>query len=237
MVVTPAIDLKEGRCVRLFKGDFATVHKVADDPVKVAAAFQKSGAEIIHVVDLDGALHQGKRNLDIVREIVSGVSCKIEMGGGLRSMEELERVSDLGVWRMIIGSAAVEDPQFVREAVSRYGDRIAVGIDAKDGKVSTAGWTEQSDIDYITFAQRMEDLDVHTIIFTDIDRDGMLSGPSMLRLQALKSAVRCKVIASGGVASNKDVLMLKKLGLDGAIIGKALYTGDVDLRRAIEECG
>ena len=237
MVIIPAIDLKEGRCVRLFKGDFATVHKVADDPVRVAAAFEKSGAKVIHVVDLDGALHQGKRNLDIVRGIADGVSCGIELGGGLRSMEELEKVSELGVWRMIIGSAAVENPQFVKEAVAKYGDRIAVGIDAKDGKVSTSGWTEQSDLDYITFAQRMEDLDVSTIIFTDIEKDGMLSGPSMLRLQALKSAVRCRVIASGGVASNKDALMLKKLGLDGAVIGKAIYTGDVDLRKAIDECG
>lgn len=235
MIVLPAIDLKDGACVRLYKGDFATVHTVSDDAVSTALHFRACGAEEIHMVDLDGAKDGVRKNADIVRRVAEESGLKIELGGGIRSMEDLKAVFDLGVYRAVIGSAAVTDPDFVAEAAACYGERVAVGVDAKDGRVRTAGWLDDSGEDYLAFARRMASLGVKGIIFTDIDTDGTLAGPPLRRLGALRTALPCRLTASGGVGSNEDVRDLKSAGMDAVIIGKAYYDGRVDLRRAIEE--
>lgn len=235
MIIYPAIDLKDGKCVRLLKGDFSTVHQVAEDPVATAQAFRQSGAEWIHMVDLDGAKDGVRKNSEIVQTVCQQSGLKIELGGGIRSMADLEVVFRLGVSRCVIGSAAVSDPEFVKEAVEVYGDKIAVGIDALDGEVKTAGWEQDSGLNYLEFARSMEALGVQTIIFTDIATDGALSGPSMERLNALRQAVACRITASGGVSCNGDITALKAAGMDGAIIGKAYYAGTIDLPKAIRE--
>ena len=237
MILEPAIDLKDQKVVRLHKGDFDTVHQVAHDPVTVAKDFAAAGAKVIHMVDLDGA-RSGKRvNSDIIARVIRETGMKVELGGGIRSMADLEAVDAMGVWRMVIGSAAVTDPDFVKAAVERYGDRIAVGVDAKNGEVKTAGWEAGSGLNYLDFARQMEKIGVKTLIFTDIDTDGMLSGPSYQRLAALQRAVSCQIVASGGVSCNEDLVRLREMGLYGAIIGKAYYAGTVDLAKAVREGG
>ncbi len=238
MILFPAIDLKDGRAVRLYQGDFSTAHQVADDPLATARAFYDAGARHIHMVDLDGARSGERRNGAIVRAVAERSGLRVELGGGIRSMADLEEVFALGAWRGVIGSAAVSDPGFVRAAVERYGpDRIAVGIDAKDGVVRTAGWERSSGLDYLDFARQMEELGVKFIIFTDIAADGTLSGPSYGRLAALQGAVGCRITASGGVSCNGDLEKLRDMGLYGAIIGKAWYAGTVDLPAAVKEAG
>ena len=237
MILFPAIDLKDCKVVRLYKGDFATAHQVADDPLTTARAFYAAGARHIHMVDLDGARSGRRKNAAIVQAVARESGLKVELGGGIRSMEDLEEVFALGVWRCVIGSAAVSHPEFVKEAVARYGERIAVGIDAMDGIVKTAGWEQSSGLDYLNFARSMESIGVKVIIFTDIATDGMLSGPSFDRLSALQGAVNCQITASGGVSSNEDLSRLNAMGLYGAIIGKAYYAGTVDLARAVKEAG
>lgn len=237
MLIFPAIDLKDGRVVRLHKGRFDTVHQVADDPVETARTFYAAGARYLHMVDLDGAREGVRKNSAIV-QAAAQVGLHIELGGGIRSMADLLEVFGLGVWRAVIGSAAVSDPDFVREAVEQYGpERIAVGIDAKDGLVRTAGWEENAGVEYIAFAKQMEAIGVKYIIFTDIETDGMLSGPSFGRLEALQRAVSCSLTASGGVSSNADLRALRDRGLYAAIVGKAWYAGAVDLAQAVEEGG
>ena len=234
MVILPAIDLKDGKVVRLYKGDFDTVHQVADDPVATARAFYEAGARWIHMVDLDGAKDGTRKNSTIV-QAVSAVGLKIELGGGIRTMSDLEAVFAMGVTRAVIGSAAVSHPEFVKQAVETYGDRIAVGIDTKDGRVKTAGWVEDSGLDYLDFARSMEGKGVKTIIFTDIETDGTLSGPSFARLKELQQAVSCQIVASGGVSNNKDIQDLAAMDLYGAIIGKAYYAGTIDLAQAVAD--
>ena len=237
MLIFPAIDLKDGQVVRLKKGDFSTVHQVASDPVAVAEAFYASGARHLHMVDLDGARDGKRKNSEIVRRTAQ-CGLAVELGGGIRSMEDIEAVFALGVHRAVIGSAAVSDPDLVREAVLRWGGaRIAVGVDAKDGKVRTAGWETDSGLDYLEFARSMEALGVSHLIFTDIDTDGLLSGPSFSMLDALKTAVSCRIMASGGVSCLDDIVRLRNRGLYGAIIGKAYYAGAVDLAEAVREGG
>ena len=237
MLLFPAIDLKDGKVVRLCRGDFATVHQVAEDPVAVARAFYAAGARHLHMVDLDGA-REGQRKNSSVVQAVAGVGLAVELGGGIRSMADIEAVFALGVWRVIIGSAAVSDPDFVRAAVARWGgDRVAVGIDARNGRVRTAGWEQDSGLAYLDFARSMEALGVTHIIFTDIGTDGMLSGPSYDCLAALQHSVSCRITASGGVSSHQDLRRLKGMGLYGAIIGKAWYAGRIDLKQAVEEAG
>ena len=237
MILFPAIDLKDGKAVRLYKGDFATAHQVADDPLATAKAFYDAGARHIHMVDLDGARSGARQNGAIVEAVARSSGLKVELGGGIRSMADLEAVFALGVWRCVIGSAAVSHPEFVAEAVARYGERIAVGIDAMDGIVKTSGWEQSSGLDYLDFAKSMEAMGVKTIIFTDIATDGMLSGPSFDRLAALQKAVDCQIVASGGVSSNEDLSRLDGMDLYGAIIGKAYYAGTVDLAQAVKEAG
>ena len=237
MLIFPAIDLKDGKVVRLHKGRFDTVHQVADDPVETAKTFCAAGARYLHMVDLDGA-RDGKRKNSAIVQAVAEVGLRIELGGGIRSMADLDAVFGLGVWRAVIGSAAVSDPEFVREAVAKYGpERVAVGIDAKDGLVRTSGWEENAGLDYIAFAEQMESIGVKYIIFTDIETDGTLSGPSFDRLEALQKAVSCSITASGGVSSNEDLRQLRDRGLYAAIVGKAWYAGAVDLAQAIREGG
>ena len=178
-----------------------------------------------------------RKNGEIVRAVCENSGLKVELGGGIRSMADLEDVFALGVYRAVIGSAAVRDPDFVKEAAARYRDRIAVGIDALNGKVKTSGWIEDSGLDYLTFAWKMESLGVRNIIFTDIDTDGALSGPSLDRLRALRASVSCQIIASGGVSCNRDIRDLLAIRMDGVIIGKAFYTGDIDLPLAVKEAG
>lgn len=237
MIILPAIDLKDQKVVRLYKGDFGTVHQVAQDPLETAKAFYDAGARYIHMVDLDGAKSGQRVNSHIVSQVAKESGLKVELGGGIRTMADLEAVDEMGVTRMVIGSAAVSNPELVKEAVQRYGKRIAVGIDTQNGRVKTAGWVEDSGLDYIQFANQMEALGVQTIIFTDIDTDGALSGPSYKRLEALQKAVSCRIIASGGVSCNKDIEQLNKMGLYGAIIGKAYYAGTIDLAQAVREGG
>ncbi len=237
MLIFPAIDLKDGQVVRLVKGDFSSVHQVARDPVSTAEQFYAAGARQLHMVDLDGARDGVRRNGELVRA-VTGCGLRVELGGGLRTMEDLEEVFALGIWRAVIGSAAVSDPGFVRDAVEEYGpERIAVGVDAREGLVRTAGWEEETGLDCLTFARRMEELGAEYLIFTDIDTDGTLSGPPFGRLEALQRAVGCSITASGGVSSNADLRALRDMGLYGAIVGKAWYTGAVDLKLAVEEGG
>ncbi len=237
MLIFPAIDLKDGKAVRLRRGDFSTVHQVADDPLETARTFCAAGARYLHMVDLDGAREGVRKNSAIVRA-AAFAGLRIELGGGIRSAADLEAVFALGVWRAVIGSAAVSRPDFVREALAAWGpERIAVGVDAKDGLVRTAGWEENAGVDYLAFARQMEDLGVRHIIFTDIDTDGVLAGPAFDRLEALQKTVSCAITASGGVSSNADLRALRDRGLYAAIVGKAWYAGAVDLAQAVEEGG
>ena len=237
MLIFPAIDLKDGKVVRLHKGRFDTVHQVADDPVETAKTFCAAGARYLHMVDLDGA-RDGKRKNSAIVQAVAEVGLRIELGGGIRSMADLEAVFGLGVWRAVIGSAAVSDPEFVREAVAKYGpERVAIGIDTKDGLVRTSGWEENAGLDYISFAEQMGSIGVKYIIFTDIETDGTLSGPSFDRLEALQKAVFCSITASGGVSSLEELRRLERMGVRAAILGRALYDGRLDLRTVIQEVG
>lgn len=236
MFILPAIDLKDGKAVRLYKGDFDTVHQVADHPAAVARDFLSAGARWLHLVDLDGAKDGARKNAAMVREL-SALGLQTELGGGIRSVADLEEVFAMGICRAVIGSAAVSHPELVREAVEQYGEKIAVGVDTKDGIVKTAGWVESSGLDYLDFAKQMEAMGVKTIIFTDIDTDGTLSGPSFARLEALQRAVSCRLVASGGVSCNGDIQRLAAMGLYGAIVGKAYYAGTIDLARAVKDGG
>lgn len=235
MRILPAIDLKDGQCVRLQKGDYGTAHKVAEDPVETARGFLAAGAKLIHMVDLDAAKDGSHANYGVVERVIQETGAAVELGGGVRSMADVEAVLALGVTRVIIGSAAVQKPSFVREAVEKYGDKIAVGIDAKSGTVRTEGWLNDSGEDFISFAKLMERYGVQTIIFTDIDKDGMLAGPNFEQLSMLRAAVSCGIVASGGVSTIEDIRKLKALGIDEAIAGKAVYTGALDLAAAIKE--
>ncbi len=236
MILLPAIDLKDGKCVRLQKGEFDTVHQVADNALDTAAAFAAAGAEWIHMVDLDGARNGLRRNAAIVAQVAQNAGLKVELGGGIRSMADLEEIFSLGVERAVIGSAAVSDPDFAAQAAEKYGEHIAVGIDCLDGRVRTAGWEKDSGLDGIAFAKSMAAIGVKVIVYTDIAADGMLSGPSFAQLERLIDSVSCRIVASGGVTTLADVKRLRDMGLYGAIIGKAYYAGTIDLSQAMKEC-
>lgn len=235
MIIYPAIDLKEGRCVRLYQGDFAQETVVNPDPVKQAISFENAGAKALHIVDLDGALSGDLTNLQVIQAILAAITIPIQVGGGIRSMAQVARYLDAGVSRVIIGSKAVEDPAFVAEAVQQYGDQIAVGIDAKDGLVATRGWLAVSDQNYLTVADQMAQLGVKTIIFTDIAKDGTLMGPNLEQLQAIAAKVPdLQIIASGGISSREDLEAVKALGVYGVISGKALYNGNITMTDVVE---
>jgi phosphoribosylformimino-5-aminoimidazole carboxamide ribotide isomerase len=234
MTIYPAIDIKGGRCVRLTQGraDQETVY--AENPADVAADFRAAGSAWVHVVDLDGAFAGEPQNLAAVRAIVAA-GMKVELGGGLRTRAAVERALGFGVSRVVIGTRAAESEAFVGELVQAFGDRIAVGIDAKNGQVAVKGWVDTTGVGALALAQRMAALGVATLIYTDIGTDGMLTGPNLAAQEAMLAAVSCRVIASGGVSRREDVIALAKLAqrhahLDGVIVGKALYERRVDLR-------
>ncbi len=233
MIIFPAIDIKDGRPVRLVKGDYSTASQVADSVVSAAKGFEAAGAQWLHMVDLDGAKAGSTINRDIIIETANTVSMKVEVGGGIRDIDTIRSYLDNGVERVILGSAALKKPELVREAVKLYGDRIAVGIDARDGKVATEGWLDTSSVDYLDFARMMEEIGVKTIIFTDISKDGTLQGPNLQQLEAINNAVSCDIIASGGISCAGDIEHLRDLFMYGAICGKSLYSGSLDLGDAI----
>ena len=233
MIILPAIDIKDGQCVRLFKGDYSTVQKVADNYMDTAKAFENAGAEWIHMVDLDGAKDASQQNKEIFIDVAKNTGLKVEVGGGIRSLDTVEMYLQSGISRVIIGSAAVKDPQLVKDAVKEFGNRIAVGIDAKDGYVATEGWLETSDVTFTHLAREMCRIGVEYIIFTDISKDGTLSGVNAEQLEQINTSCSAYIIASGGVRSIEDIRTCKKLGLYGAICGKSLYSGSLDLAEAI----
>ena len=236
MILYPAIDLKDGCCVRLKKGDFAQKTVYFENPVETALMWQSMGGEFLHLVDLDGAKDGASKNIAVIENIVKALDIPVELGGGIRSMEQLERYFSMGVARAILGTAALKNPEFVCQAVAEYGEKIAVGIDAKNGSVAVAGWLEVSDTDAVTFAKGMEQIGIKHIIYTDIDTDGMMCGPNLKGLSAMVHAVpKVGVIASGGVASKEDLIAIQKTGAAGAIIGKALYQKTINLTEAVKE--
>ena len=237
MILLPAIDMKDGRCVRLKKGEFSTASQVADSAVETAKAFAAAGAKWIHMVDLDGARGGARTNFPQISEVIQTAGLSVELGGGIKTCEDVDAVSGAGVARLVIGSAAVTHPEVVDYALERYGNRVAVGIDCLDGRVRTAGWEQDSGLSGLDLARQMEEWGVKTLIFTDIATDGMLSGPSFNQLAALQKAVNCNIVASGGVTTLDDVKRLRDMGLYGAIIGKAYYAGTLDLAEAIREAG
>ena len=234
MIIFPAIDLLGGKAVRLMRGDYNQVTVYSDNPLHTAILFKISGAEYLHVVDLDGARDGDTANFDTIASIAENSKLKVEVGGGIRSMETVERYLDAGVFRVILGTAAITEPGFVAEAVARFGDRIAVGVDIKDGLVAIKGWTEVSDKNAFAFGREMDDIGVKTVICTDISKDGVLGGTNLELYRELSAALSLDIIASGGVSTLEDIRALKALGLYGAIIGKALYTGGISLSDAIE---
>lgn len=234
MLIFPAIDIKNKICVRLTQGDFDTVQQVADNPYDTALGFQAAGCEWIHMVDLDGAKTASPQNSEIFIEVARQTGLKVQLGGGIRTMETIAYYLGNGITRVILGSAAINDPDFVREAVGCYAKRIAVGIDAKDGMAAAEGWLDASSVHYLELAKRMEDIGVKCIIFTDISKDGTLSGPNLEQLSALQNAVSCDIIASGGIRDIGHISTLREMGLYGAICGKSLYGGTLDLAQAIK---
>ena len=237
MIILPAIDIQNGECVRLYRGDFATAHKVAEDPLETAGSFYRDGARWIHMVDLDGARTGRRENAALFLKVADQSGLQVELGGGIRDRETLDYYLSHGISLCILGSAALKDPVLVREAAAAYGERIAVGIDARDGMVAAEGWLQVSQVSYIEMAKRMEDAGVRTLIFTDIAKDGMLSGPNLEQLSALQQAVSCRIIASGGIRELKDIQALKVMGIYGVICGKSLYSGTLKLREAVAAAG
>lgn len=237
MIILPAIDMKDEQCVRLQKGEFSTVSQVADSAVETAKNFASAGAKWIHMVDLDGARKGIRTNFSHIKEVIRQSGLAVELGGGIKTREDVEAVAASGVSRLVIGSAAVKNPQVLDYALERYGDRVAVGIDCLAGRVRTAGWEEDSGLSGLDFARQMDEKGVKVIIFTDIATDGMLSGPNFEQLAILKKTVRCDIVASGGVTTLDDIKRLRDMGLYGAIIGKAYYAGTINLAQAIREAG
>ncbi len=234
MLIFPAIDLYEGRAVRLYKGDYAQMTVYSNDPVSVARDFKAQGAAQMHTVDLEGARDGGTPNLGTIERIVRETGLFVECGGGLRDMAAIDRAFSAGVGRVILGTAAVSDPALLEEAVGKYGERIAVGADLRDGRVAIRGWREDSGVTAEDFLRGIEALGVRTVICTDISRDGAMRGANAELYERLQREFGLDLIASGGVSGMEDVRRLRELGLYGAIIGKAYYTGNIALRDAVE---
>ena len=236
MIIFPAIDIMDGKPVRLLRGDFDTAEQVAEDVLTTAKQFARVGCTWVHIVDLDGSMQKKPVNTDPILQVVEHTPLKVEVGGGIRTMEDIAFYLDRGVDRVILGSVALKNPELVQQAVDAYGDKIAVGIDAKQGMVATEGWTEDSQMDFIDLAKAMEKMGVATIIYTDIGRDGTLSGPDVQGLDRLNKAVGCNVIASGGVTTITDILVMKDKKMYGTICGKCIYKKTLDLREAVGIC-
>lgn len=233
MNLFPAIDLIGGKAVRLVKGDYAQVTVYSDSPVKVAKYFEECGAKYLHVVDLEGARDGSLANLETIKDIIKNTGLFVEVGGGIRSIETVKKYIEAGAKRVIIGTAAVTDPEFLEAAVAAYGEKIAVGVDIKDGMVAIKGWTETSAQSCFDFCEKLSDMGIKTIICTDISKDGLLAGTNLALYRELSEKFSMDITASGGVSTLDDIRKLCEMDMYGAILGKALYTGNIDLREAL----
>ncbi|MFQ5901747.1 MAG: 1-(5-phosphoribosyl)-5-[(5-phosphoribosylamino)methylideneamino]imidazole-4-carboxamide isomerase [Thermodesulfobacteriota bacterium] len=237
MLIIPAIDLKKGQCVRLKQGDMGQSTIYSNNPVEIAGRWEEMGAEFLHVVDLDGAIAGKPENQQTINKIIDAIDIPVQLGGGIRSLRTMEEYISLGVHRIVLGTIALEHPLLVEDASESFPGKIAVGIDARNGMVAIKGWTEQTGEKAIDLARRLEDLGASTVIYTDISRDGMLSGPNIEAIKEIAMALSIPLIASGGVSSMDDIkalLSLENSGVEGMIVGKAIYTGDIDLKKAIK---
>lgn len=236
MEIFPAIDLKDGQVVRLTQGDYNKVEVYATDPAAIARQFRRAGARNLHVVDLDGARDGVAVNHQAIRAIAQTEGLFIEVGGGIRDEARIAAYLELGVGRVILGTVAVEDPAFTAAMIKKYGDAIAVGVDARDGKVAVKGWLETTALDSLTFCRQLEEMGLATIIYTDISRDGAMQGTNRDIYRTLCQTLGLNIIASGGISSLEDVAALREIDVHGAILGKALYTGALDLREVLAQC-
>ena len=236
MIIFPAIDIIDGKPVRLYKGDFSTAAQVAEDALETALSFVEAGCEWVHMVDLDGSLKKKPVNAQTFITVARETPLKVELGGGIRTMSDIDFYAQNGISRIILGSVALKDPQLVKEAVKEFGDLIAVGIDAKNGYAAAEGWTQSSNVYFTDLASQMESAGVKTIIYTDIGRDGTLSGPNIEQLKEINDAVSCNITASGGVTDINDIRLLRDNGLYAAICGKSIYQGTLNLKEAVEAC-
>ena len=234
MLIFPAIDLYDKKAVRLFKGDYNQMTVYSENPLEVAKGFKAAGAEYIHMVDLEGAKDGTTPNFDIVASVAKESGLKVEIGGGIRNEETVKKYIDAGVMRVILGTAALNDRQFLESVCKKYGDKIAVGADLKDGQVAVKGWLETSNVSGMDFLSEMESLGVKTVICTDISRDGAMRGTNRELYKELSEKFSMDIVASGGVSTIEDIKALREMNLYGAIVGKAIYTGDIDLSEAIE---
>ncbi|SDL70035.1 1-(5-phosphoribosyl)-5-[(5-phosphoribosylamino)methylideneamino]imidazole-4-carboxamide isomerase [Sediminibacillus halophilus] len=234
MKIIPAIDLIDGKCVRLYQGDFSRSTQVGMDPEAQLAAFIRDGADMIHIVDLDGARSGKGSQLELITRLCRLSTVPIEVGGGIRTMDTVERLLKAGASRLVLGTSALEDDAFLKAVLKTYPEHVVIGIDAKDGKVAVRGWETVLEIDFIDFAREMEGLGVKTIVFTDISKDGTLSGPNLQALQQISQAVDCNIVASGGIKDMDDLRKLEKIGIKEAIVGKAIYDGRVSLKGAFD---
>lgn len=234
MIIFPAIDLIDGKAVRLVKGDYAQMTVYDSNPLNTALKFQNAGSEYLHTVDLQGAKDGGTPNFETVKQITSNTSLKVETGGGIRDIKTVEKYINAGVFRVILGTAAVTDPDFLKLALKEFGEKIAVGVDIKNGNVAIKGWLEDSGFECFDFFTRLQDWGVNTVICTDISKDGLLAGTNLLLYKELSEKFNVNITASGGVTSLDDVRKLREMNLYGAILGKALYTGNIDLEEAIK---
>ncbi|MGE6259663.1 1-(5-phosphoribosyl)-5-[(5-phosphoribosylamino)methylideneamino]imidazole-4-carboxamide isomerase [Heyndrickxia sporothermodurans] len=230
MKIIPAIDLIEGKCVRLFQGKFNTSTEVGSDPRTQISQFINDGAELVHIVDLDGARKGVPAQFELIKKLTEISTIPIEVGGGIRDFETIENYITAGVTRIVLGTAAIEDEAFLKKALSTFKQHIVIGIDAINGKVATHGWETISEINYIEFAKKMEMLGVETIIYTDISKDGTMSGPNQVELENIVNSVDCTIVASGGIRNMQDIEALKEIGITEAIVGKAIYNGEVQLQ-------
>ncbi|WAA10976.1 1-(5-phosphoribosyl)-5-[(5-phosphoribosylamino)methylideneamino]imidazole-4-carboxamide isomerase [Fervidibacillus albus] len=234
MILFPAIDIRDGKCVRLKQGRYDQ-EEIYGDPVEMARKWEEKGATFLHVVDLDGARKGNDENFPVIASIVQSVNIPIQVGGGIRSIQTIEKYIEIGVNRIIIGTKAVENEDFLKQAVQRFSSKIVVSIDAKNGRVATDGWTKTSDVRAVDFAKSLETIGVQTVIYTDIAKDGMLLGPNFEELKTMTQAVNIRVIASGGITTIRDVQKLNAMNVYGAIIGKALYSGTIELEQLLKE--
>ncbi len=234
MRIYPAIDIKDGKCVRLFKGQFSDVTVYGESPADMAKKWESLGGEFIHVVDLDGALKGHGVNEEKIKEICKAVNVPVQTGGGIRTMEDIDAKLSCGVDRVIIGTKAVADSNFVKQAVEKYGKKIVIGIDAKNGMVAIEGWEKTSNFTAVEFAKQMVSIGVQTIVYTDISTDGTLAGPNAAAMEEMVKAVDADIIASGGIGSLEHIKSLVKTGVEGVIVGKALYTNKVNLTTAVK---
>lgn len=235
MDIIPAVDIRDGRCVRLYQGDYGMETVFSDDPVAMAMEWQSLGATRLHIVDLDGAATGKPCNLNIITRINDAVWIPLQVGGGIRQLETIEKLLKVGVDRVILGTAAVENPELVKEACRRFGESIIIGIDAIEGRVAIHGWKNSTELTTIELAMSMAKLGAKRFIYTDINRDGTLTEPNFIAIFELVDAIRFPIIASGGISSIIHLKLLNKLGVEGAIVGKALYTGDINLKQALDE--